>query len=749
MVNANLTLLDDLTRAQANLDFPEQMLGKTLDQPCTPSDSGARKILYSIQKEHVVPVKNAERPIYSTGYENRFGDESSSIIESPEDQAVFAIIPKYNFAPQQEYTILAVSRDGRTCRLYKRISYEHTTENHGYTYNNSYMDALYTGAAIPKDTVIRRSNNYDNYGNRTDGVNAYCIYISTTKNTEDSIIMSETAATVKFVTPVINKITIICNNNDIPLNLQGGEDGRYKVIPDIGEFTKKGILYAQRRQDKEYEYFVESSEHMKQLMMSDDKYIVTGQVIDVDVYSNNPQLLQESPRYEQIYKYYQENQRYNSELINAVNQIITQYPGIEFDYDAQKEIFLAKSILAGKQYDNDKVFNNTIIELTLLQDKPVGVGDKMTDRNGAKGVVSFILPDDIMPKDQWGNVCDFIVNKSGCVGRENPAQLMEGECNYKNENLIRYIRQSNIPLDQAVEMLLSFLAITAPDQCEKLSDYFRCLDEDQLSIFLDSILMDGLVDTSTRPIQDNMSLDKLEQLCDTFPWIQMKKVFMPIQDSMGNYRMVPSFRPIIFAKKYFYRLKQYSEEKFSVTSLSSTNVKNLNTKSKANKYYKAPHSNTPIAMGTMEIDDTSHLGMEYVISILMIHSVSPQARRLCEQMITGDPFRINIKLDDESTNRNVEIVNAYLKTKGEQLVFTKKLKKKNALISQSLVREVKIDAYAIPLIRQVLEENYSIDKYYETLDRVKEMRSHQLVTRDLIQILDENGKPIEPEFTWK
>ena len=76
-------------------------------------------------------------------------------------------------------------------------------------------------------------------------------------------------------------------------------------------------------------------------------------------------------------------------------------------------------------------------------------------------------------------------------------------------------------------------------------------------------------------------------------------------------------------------------------------------------------------MGNMEIDGLSHVGMEHVVTILMIHSVSPYARRLCEKMLTGDPFDIDIRLDDTSSNRNVEILNAYLKTKGERLTFSK------------------------------------------------------------------------------
>ena len=121
-------------------------------------------------------------------------------------------------------------------------------------------------------------------------------------------------------------------------------------------------------------------------------------------------------------------------------------------------------------------------------------------------------------------------------------------------------------------------------------------------------------------------------------------------------------------------VKQYAEEKFSATSLSATNIRNENTKSKASKDFRELYSNTPIRFGNMETNDLNHLGAGYIIQNLMIHSLSPHARRLTEQMYTCNPFSIDIKLDDDSSNRSAEIANTYLKTIGRRLIFEKKPK---------------------------------------------------------------------------
>ena len=48
------------------------------------------------------------------------------------------------------------------------------------------------------------------------------------------------------------------------------------------------------------------------------------------------------------------------------------------------------------------------------------------------------------------------------------------------------------------------------------------------------------------------------------------------------------------------KVKQYAEEKFMATNLSSTNIRNENTKSKASREFRELHSNTPIRFGNME-----------------------------------------------------------------------------------------------------------------------------------------------------
>lgn len=730
MINPNLSLLENLAEAEKRIDSLEEALGKGLLEPFNSTNSGARKILFGTQFEHAIPLIHAEVPLVQTGYEIRFGDYSASIIKADSDYFVESIISKFSSVPRQHYFVIIRSDENKEIKVVERIPYEHTTETYGYLYNNSYMDSLSVGSKINQGDVIRKSTSYDEYGNRKDGVNLLCAYLATDKTMEDSVILSESGA-AKLSTPLIKKVTLMFNENDIPLNLYGNE-AVYKSFPNIGEPIKCGILCAIRREKKEESLYTQSYNKLMGILMSDDKFTLDGIVVDLNIYSNNPQILNNFYN-AQLKYYYDENIRFCTELVNAVDRLRSAYPDYKLSYDLQKLYHNSKRILKGDQYiKEDKVFSNTVLEVFVVEEKPIMVGDKVSDRYGGKGVISEIIPDHLMMKDDLGETVECIINQSTCVNRENPGQLFETSITHIGARIVHFIKTGVLSPEESSDIIIEFLKCISPQEAEYLKDYLSKLPSDYLESFINSILVAGMIYISVRPISETMTIDKLAEIYNKFPWIKQSYMQTPILDSNGEVRYVKSRRPIICGKKYIYRLKQYAEEKFSVTSLSSTNIKNQNTKNKANKNYKSLHANTPIQFGDMETADMQHIGMEYVVTNLMIHSVSPQARRLVEQMLTGDPFDVNIELDKDSTNRSVEIVNAYLKTKGLRLVFKKIPKKKQPMVTFDMVviDKDKVPQYLVEFINE--NEVFDFDKYYKKLYKVEELRKKAMIQQEMV-----------------
>ena len=241
--------------------------------------------------------------------------------------------------------------------------------------------------------------------------------------------------------------------------------------------------------------------------------------------------------------------------------------------------------------------------------------------------------------------------------------------------MLQFIQMNVLDVGECINMYLDLHRIVAPSMANWLEELFANLGDDECIDFIsNAVANEKSIYLVIEPMSENMTIDKVRQLYEMFPWAKPESVLMPIVDSSGEVRYIPSRRPIVYGYQYIYRLKQYAEEKFSVTSLSATNIRNENSKSKNSNNYKALYSRTPIRFGDMETGNLIHLGAELVVQMLMLYSTSPHARRLTSEMLTGDPFNIDVNLDMESTNRNVEILNVYLKTMGLRLSFTRKPK---------------------------------------------------------------------------
>lgn len=667
----------------------EEILGKTLMQPFVANNSGSRKILFSIQLEHSLPLLQPEIPYIQTGYENAYGEQSSSIIEAEDDFEVVDKIIKFQERPNHHYFLLMRNKRTNELDVIERVSYNHITESYGYLYNNSIVDQLEPSHEVKRGEVLRRSEAFDEYGNRCDGVNLLTAYVAMEKTMEDGIIISESAQK-KLGSPLLKRVSVIINDNDIPLNIHG-DDRYYKAFPEVGEEIDGGILCCLRRDIKEEALFTQSWDNLKKIMTSDDKITVEGKVIDIDVYTNAIDVLKEKSTNEQLLKYYNEKRRFLYEFTQAVQNAMRKYGCTEMSYELEKIYDISlKELDEHKYLRENKVYSGTLIEFIVLEKNYPHIGDKLSNRYGGKGVIADIVPDNLMAKTETGETVDLYFNQSTCVNRLNDGQLKEQSLSMISKRLIDLIT----PMidykepDEIMKIILDFLELSSPTQYVELSNTWSYLADDEKEFFLDSIVQDQALFLSIKPLTESISLDTLDQIYKRFPWIEQYVMYVPIRDSNGNYRMIASKRKITCGYLYIYRLKQYAEEKFSVTNLSATNIRNENTRSKANKNYRSTHQNTPIMFGGMESGDMAHLGMETFVTALLIYALSPQARDETEDLWTKDAFDIDIRLGPDCRNRSVEVINTYFKEIGLKLVFEKHYKKIKTPITFANVQEV-------------------------------------------------------------
>ena len=725
-----LNYQDQMAKVKESIQSPEQMLGKGLNQPMNCSNSGTRKILSAIQEEHGLNIIEPEIPIIQTGYEIRFGDYSSSILELDDDYTVIKKIQKFSDekVKNHHYFLIllckgTVNPDKKgQIHIVERISYNHNTESYGFLMNNDVLDSLKEGSEIEHGEPIKRSMAYDKSGNRCDGVNLNVVYLAKSKTTEDGFQLSETGA-YKLRSPLIHKVECIVNDNDILLNLYGN-DQYHKSFPDIGEDIQNGILVSIRREKIEDALYMQSKDRLKTIFMSDDSRSLNGKVIDIDIMCNVPENLNKETNV-QLKKYYEERMRMNREIVDCINKLFQSGQATSISYEARQLQCICEDELNGFRYtqQNGKIYNGTMIRFTVLYVSIPEVGDKISNRYGGKGVISEIVPDELMPLIDNGERAELIFNASTCINRLNDGQLKE--LTHIGSRILELISFGVFTYDEAIDMILDYIEMCSPNQARELREILKMNESDPnfKRFYVDSILDEGFIALSMKPMSEALTLDDIDRLYQKFPWVKQNTIYSPMKDSNGNYRYIKSIRPITCGKLFIYRLKQYAEEKFSVTSLSSTNIRNQNSRSKENKNYKAVHSNTPIRFGDMEHLDYSHFGTELVKSIMMLYSSSPQARLLVQKVYTGDPYEVNIELDGKSRDRSAEILNVRFKTIGLRLEFIR-IPKHN--IAPVLIQPVTIHRNMITPV-SIEKDNSNFDPiawYNKSREINEEFRKH-------------------------
>ena len=669
--------MEELDENIKRIDHKEEILGKGLCQPFVDCNSGSRKLMFSIHIEQSLPLIHPEVPFVMTGYEQGFSDRSSSIIKADADYEVVAKVSKFKDNPQHHYYLILRNLLNNKLNVIERKEYTYSTETYGYEYDNTILDNLDVSYEVPKNEMLRRSTAYDPSMNPANVVNLLSTYVATDVTMEDSMWISESAQK-KLSANLYKRIVVNINDNDILLNLMGDAD-HYKSFPMVGEEIKGGILCAVRRENGPDSLYTQQVDMLRTILMSDDKYTPgDGTVIDIDIRCNNPEMLKQKYSNSQVLYCYNDHIRFITEFVETIDRLMGQYSITEKDleFELGKMYYNFKEELNGAQFRSQKVYNGTIVEFIVKEINVPSIGDKLANRYGGKGVIAKILPDDQMPYLALTNEhVEVLINSSTCVNRENIGQFHELSLTHVGKCITDLIRLGYFDTNEAFQEIIKFLSFCSPKEAEELAESLNSLTEEDKDIFLQSILDSGNIIMSIEPMTESMSIDMLSELYDAFPYVTQRTMMSPIEGSNGKLRFVPARRPGVIGHLAMYRLQQYAQEKHSVTSLSATNLRGENSRNKANKHYRAIRQATPINFGDMEMGDLGHLGFENVITLLMIHSVSPHARRLVEKMFVDDPYLVDIKLDEDSSNRSAEILNTYLKAIGYKLEFNKTPKK--------------------------------------------------------------------------
>lgn len=602
MAKEKFNLMVELKKKQEELQGKKKL--SLIGQGDFPGANNVMRATMNIkhQTQHLT-IDNPEFPMLYDGKENLTGTHSSFYTKTKKPYEVIAIVKKYNERLKGKCNIalyfLHCKKDN-SYKIEERKEVENLTENFGFDYNNEFLDNAEIGETIPEGTVLRSSTSYDKNGNVSIGVNGRILFGTHPSVQDDAIIISESFAKRMISNQVIPK-TIPINENSILLNLYG-KDGEYRGLPNIGDIVSNGILAATRNV-KETRMFsdLRDSSLSSINLQSDQVFYGDGEVIDINVYCNNPNIKTNKVN-KQLIEYYNDARWFYTEVYKQCKNIINSgSPNVD------KEIhrWMRKSMdyldTQAIWAFNDNTFSNLMVEILIRKKEPIKIGRKIVGRSGNKTVTSTIWKDEDMPyltedayTDEFGVVhpkgpqerVELISNPLAIINRTIPMALQEPSVTFILDKTRKHMRKLG-SLEEQRDFMFDILDILSPNQARDLRAIYDELSDREKRKFIESAIDDGIsvrweAFSTEINLRDNI-LKVYEKYGDI---IKPYNIFMP-KPKWGRDIYVGQD---CIGYQYMLLLKQSGERGFSVRSAGAISDESLPEKSHENKIGKLWHS---------------------------------------------------------------------------------------------------------------------------------------------------------------
>lgn len=759
----------------------------------------SRLCMFTSNLKQTLVLKNPDIPRLQTGYENVIGKNNKAYLKLDGQWEVVDRISKFGLPPEKDiYVLILYNKKKDMYDIVEKVVAEQHAEKFGYYYNTEVMDSLQPGDKI-KDKVLYKSTSYDKNMNYCTGKSALVYYSSSVDTIEDAIpIRKGWADKVEAVTT--DTVYVSVNTNEVLINMAGDENN-FKTFPNIGECVDGSTICATRRIVKNHLLYDFQEKNLRELFATDTPYFVTkgSEIYDITVYSNREEEMPDNPFYKQIKYYHQRCCEYADKITEWCKRIKKSGSKYTAEIPYFKSIYQNFNDPEYKWQNKEKNFANVLIEFKVRADLSLHEGFKLVGRYGDKGIISSIadetasvpqavvdevlqmqgkeindenrvevakriefVEDCRMPYLEDGTYIDIILNAPGSIRRLNTGQLDELDINFISESVRREVCRLNT-LEEKRDLIYKFLNILVSEEFEFFHPLIEgnitkeivhsngftvaLTDSSYLAAFIKNIEETGFY--IVKAPESDMRYDVIKRLYDTFDFIKP----LPMYIDLFGIKRKRIMKDGIVAEKYMYLLKHTTQKNFSSRSTGRVNKKNLPEKSSDKRDNRSVFSHNPI-----RISELYSLFISISATTLAEHNIfmrsSPVGRKSLKKIITAsDPMKINkLKVKDNYTNINAEILNAYMKGIGYRINFITgdKLKKE---VPINLLMQYRVDGKTIvdtPLNKELYQALFKIYKKISSKIRfVERYRGHKVVTIwSLIRDLDDVKRLNIPDAIW-
>lgn len=686
------------------------LFGLNALEPFVINDSAPRRAMAAAMFGQAPVIEGNEPARIFTGVELEYSQETFNIA-FPCDATVLRIIRKYPVGIGRD----AIHYNPITAILYEDYYDPYKTvgvievpeylsfhQEFGYPLvrNPEVWERLAPGENFAKGEVIAHSPAVRRNGQYGIGLEAETALMSLPATIEDGFIISESLA--RRLTPTTyTRVMASWGRRSFPLNLYGDEN-TYKPFPDIGEcIGEHGIIVATRETDEDLAVAEMTPRALRTVDHAFDRPLYGkpgSRVVDIKVYHDerlNPPCTPHGMD-EQVRKYYDATATYYRTLLEEWERMRARKArgGGELRVTPELNSLLVDAMIFLPVSDDKRKLTRMwrterldewTVEITYETKLEVGVGYKLTDKHGGKGVACKVMPDDQMPRDANGNIAHLVVYGNARVKRMNMGGLYEQFINAASRDLTHRLRreaglQPKIPptayqlaqlreqpelLQRQFDTLMRYYEIVAPLQYDLL------LNDPDPGRHVLRVLKDGvyLYIPPDNPV-DNLEMAKALKESEFCPH------YGPVTYVDANGQTVTTKDPVLIGSLYILLLEKTGEDWSGVASVKTNH---FGVPAKLNNYDKhtSPgRQQTVRALGESESRSYVCTVGPWATMELLDQSNSPDSHKERVETILKAPKPANIERSVDRTkiplggSRPVALVNHLLNCRGVRFVYT-------------------------------------------------------------------------------
>lgn len=660
-------LKDDLLKADAELMGSNALAGKT-SLTVFKYNNSMRSEMFTSHLNQFMCLEHGESPGVFTNAENVVGRHSNGYKAAPNDLRVFRKVVKFEDICEEPtvYKLFVFDEKKQRFDVYERKDAENLVEIFGFSYNNEVIDSLKEGDLVEKGTVLYKSKSYDESMNYSYGLNIPFMYVNDPYTAEDACLCSDWLCE-KMESVDMNTVPIGVNHNDVLLNLYGDENN-YRPFPELGEYAD-GVVAVKRTLASDQLLIDFKNSALNQVLDSDTVYYKSGKVIDITVYCNDPEI-EETPFNANILKYLRSQTEYYEKIKEVCEEIFDS--GYKFTHNVDYLYKRACEFLdEDKRWkNNDSVFSNLFLEITVKKLDGLDVGQKLTGRSGNKSVISKVVPVEEMPFyfDENGvkHTVHLCFNLLGVINRTTGFPLFELSINFIC-NKVRARMVNLKTLKQKEKLLFDIINEFNEEQAREMYKVYSGLTKEEKEDYINECIEDRIF-IHQKPMWETKPIfQRLLDIYEKYDFLDPYDIYI---NKWG--RTIKTLNKCPVGEMYVMKLKQTSKKGFSVRGTGSVNSKGLPERSYKNKVFTERTSSTPIRFGEFEsLNFTIAMIPEDIQLFNMLHRTCAKARReLGERILTTSvDDDTEFKISAKYTNRVAEIFSVILKSLSLELSF--------------------------------------------------------------------------------